>query len=176
MKTLLSSLFMLSLLLFSVKGKVNGSPTGEAVRPENGQAVQIYSSPELVELSGHWISDFEKSNPGAKLVLHEAVDASQIQEGRIWLTSASIEDEPSWKMVIGHDIVVPVFNAKNPLFEKLNERGFTSEDFTKILSDNASLSALLGEGNSVPVSAYVADNSQVISGVSGFAGIDAETV
>ncbi len=176
MKTLLSSLFMLSFLLFSINGKGNGRSSGEAAGPENPGVVQIYSSSEVVELTSHWITDFKKSNPGAKIVVHEITDESQLQEDRIWLTSATVENEPNWKMIIGHDIVVPVFNVKNPLFVKLNERGLTSEDFAKILSENANWSTLLGEGNVASISAYVADNSQVISRLSGFAKVAPEVV
>jgi glycine cleavage system H lipoate-binding protein len=79
-------------------------------------------------------------------------------------------------MVIGHDIVVPVFNAKNPLIEKLNERGFTSEDFSKILSENINWSTLIDGGNTTSMNVYISDNEQVISKLSDFTGLSSEII
>jgi hypothetical protein len=69
MKTFLSSLFMLSFILFSFYGMGIDNQVGEQVRSENGQTVNIYCSPELVELTNHWISGFQKSNPNSKIVV-----------------------------------------------------------------------------------------------------------
>ena len=176
MKTLLSSLFMLSFILFTISGKGDDSQTREQVGSENGQVVQIYSTPDMVELTNHWISGFEKSNPNAKIVVTEIANKSQISEGQVYLTSEVLETEPSWKMVIGHDIVVPIFNAKNPLIEKLNKQGLTSKDFTRILSESTNWSIIINEGNTASIHAYISDNEQVISKLSGYTGLTSEII
>lgn len=176
MKTLLSSLFMLSFILFAISGKGDDSQTREQVGSENGQVVQIYSTPDMVELTNHWISGFEKSNPNAKIVVTEIANKSQISEGQVYLTSEVLKTEPSWKMVIGHDIVVPIFNAKNPLIEKLNKQGLTSEDFARILSESTNWSIIINEGNTASIHAYISDNEQVISKLSGYTGLTSEII
>ncbi|WP_372948443.1 hypothetical protein [Mariniphaga sp.] len=176
MKTLLSSLIMLSFILFAVSGKGIDNQTREQAGSENDQVVQIYSTPDMVELTSHWISGFEKSNSNAKVVVNEIVNKSQIAGGQVYLTSEVLETEPSWKMVIGHDIVVPVFNVKNPLIEQLNKQGLTSDDFSRILSENTNWSTLINEGNPTSIHVYVSDNEQVISKLSGFTGLTSEII
>ncbi len=176
MKTLLSSLIMLSFILFAVSGKGIDNQTREQAGSENDQVVQIYTTPDMVELTSHWISGFEKSNSNAKIVVNEIVNKSQIMGGQVYLTSEVLETEPSWKMVIGHDIVVPVFNVKNPLIEQLNKQGLTSDDFSSILSENTNWSTLINEGNSTSIHVYISDNEQVISKLSGFTGLTSEII
>ncbi|MEE4285698.1 MAG: hypothetical protein V2I31_06100, partial [Mariniphaga sp.] len=117
---------MLSFIFFTLSGRGNDNQNPDQVGPENVQAIQIFSTPDMVELTNYWITGFEKSNPNEKVVLNEIANKSQISGGQVYLTSQVLDTEPSWKMVIGHDIVVPVFNVKNPLIEKLNNKGITS--------------------------------------------------
>jgi glycine cleavage system H lipoate-binding protein/ABC-type phosphate transport system substrate-binding protein len=176
MKTLLTSLFMLSFIFFTLSGRGNDNQNPEQVGPENVQAIQIFSTPDMVELTNYWITGFEKSNPNEKVVLNEIANKSQISGGQVYLTSQVLDTEPSWKMVIGHDIVVPVFNVKNPLIEKLNNKGITSNDFKRILSEDTNWSTIINEGNTVSIRTYISDNEQVISKLSGFTGLTSEII
>ena len=38
----------------------------------------------------------------------------------------------AWKMVIGHELVVPVINANNPYFNEISKKGFTTDDFHSV--------------------------------------------
>lgn len=176
MKTLLSSLFILPFLLFSFYENGTGSPAGEQERPENSQTVQIYSSPEIVELTNHWISAFGKSNPNVNIVANEIADETQITDGRVYITSGIPSDESAWKMVIGHDIVVPVFNTENPMFEQLNKQGVTSKNFVAILSEGTLWSGLIQEGTNVEVRAYISENEQVMSKLAEFSGLSLDVI
>lgn len=176
MKTLLSSLFILSFLLFGFYGIGTGSPAGEQEKSENSQTVQIYSSPGIVELTNHWVSAFGKSNPNANIVANEITDETQFTDGRVYITSGIPSDEPAWKMVIGHDIVVPVFNTENPMFAQLNKQGVTSKNFAAILSEGTLWSHLIQDGNSSEIRTYISDNELVMSKVAEFSGLSPDII
>lgn len=170
MKTYLLSLFMLLFLFFGISENGSSAQAGN----EMDQAAQIYSLPAVTDLAGQWVSEFEKSNPGVKINVKEA-GLEMTKEG-VYLTSGLPETEPSWKMVIGHEIVVPVVNVNNPFLAKLNERGFTSADFTEILSGNTTWSAFFGEGNSALIRTYISDDEQIVSKLSGYTGLSANSL
>jgi glycine cleavage system H lipoate-binding protein/ABC-type phosphate transport system substrate-binding protein len=176
MKTFLSSFILLCCFLFSFYGKVNGNSVGEQTTSENAQNVQIYSTPELAELTNQWTLAFGKSNPSVTVEVVETTSESGISDGQLLLTTQSAENELVWKMVVGHDIVVPVFNAKNPFFEKLNEKGLTRNDFAAIISGETNWAGLIQDGNNAAIRTLISDNEQVISKLAGFTGLSPEQI
>ncbi|MGC9354566.1 MAG: substrate-binding domain-containing protein, partial [Mariniphaga sp.] len=151
MKTFVSTFILLSCFLFSFYGNANGSSAGEQARSENAQIVQIYTTPELAELTNQWTLAFGKSNPNVKVDVIETNSESDFSDGELRFTTRVAENEPAWKMVVGHDIVVPVFNAKNPFFGKLNEKGLTSNDFAEIISEETNWADLIQDGNNAAI-------------------------
>ncbi len=75
-----------------------------------------------------------------------------------------------WKILIGHEIIVPVINAGHPLFKELTEKGMTAGAFEQILSVNKWPDGLNGSA-SVPVKLYIPDNEPILSKVAQFSGV-----
>lgn len=176
MKTFVSTFILLSCFLFSSYGNANGSSAGEQATSDNAQTVQIYTTPELAELTNQWTLAFGKSNPKVKIEVIEINSESGFSNGELRFTTRVIENEPAWKMVVGHDIVVPVFNAKNPFFGKLNEKGLTSNDFAAIISEEKNWADLIPDGNNAAIHTLISDNEQVISKLAGFTGLSPEQI
>lgn len=176
MKTFVSTFILLSCFLFSFYGNANGSSAGEQATSENAQTLQIYTTPELAELTNQWTLAFGKSNPNVKIEVIETNSESGFSNGELRFTTRVTENEPAWKMVVGHDIVVPVFNAKNPFFGKLNEKGLTSNDFAGIISEEKNWADLIQDGNNAAIRTLISDNEQVISKLAGFTGLTPEQI
>lgn len=177
MKTYLSFLILVSIFSFSNNGWCNQGVDNNTGKQNNTAGVQIFTSPELVELTSQWVSEFGKSNPEAKMYVIETSDKLQLENENLYLVSDfgknELKGSYAWEMIAGHDIIVPIVNSGNPNLNKLTARGFTSEDFKIILSENSNWSKFFEGGSDTPVQSYVSGNEDVISKVSGFAGIEA---
>jgi glycine cleavage system H lipoate-binding protein/ABC-type phosphate transport system substrate-binding protein len=176
MKTFVSTFILLSCFLFSFYGNANGSSAGEQATSENAQTVQIYTSPELAELTNQWTLAFGKSNPNVKVEVIETNSELGFSDGELRFTTRVAENEPAWKMEVGHDIVVPIFNTKNPFFGKLNEKGLTSNDFAGIISEDTNWADLIQDGNNAAIHTLISDNEQVISKLAGFTRLSPEQI
>jgi glycine cleavage system H lipoate-binding protein/ABC-type phosphate transport system substrate-binding protein len=176
MKTFVSTFILLSCFLFSFYGNANGNSADEQATSENAQTVQIYTTPELAELTNQWTLAFGKSNPNVKVEVIETNSESDFSDGELRFTTRDAENEPAWKMVVGHDIVVPVFNAQNLFFGKLNEKGLTSNDFAGIISEETNWADLIQDGNNAAIRTLISDNEQVISKLAGFTRLSPEQI
>ena len=73
-------------------------------------------------------------------------------------------------MVVGRDVVVPVFNSKNPMLKEIEGQGISSEDFARLFKNPANLnwSTLLDNGTDVPLHYFNTNNASINSSIAAF--------
>jgi len=170
MKTLISAFFVLSFLLLNTVGFCV-----ENDNPQREQTLQIVSSPELHELASNWVAGFGNLHPGQKIDLIIKSEEITLQEGNLYLLTnnyQSMEKETAWKMVIGHDLVVPVINIKNPLLAEINKKGLTADDFARLVSEKSDWSMVINGASNIPVKSYIVDNQNIFTRIAGFTKTD----
>lgn len=179
MKTLLPLFIFLSIFSFTKTGYCN--PGIDNVAGEQGavteiKQLQIYTSPELTDLTNHWVSEFGKINPGEDINVTKTSGKPQLDNETLYFVYGhkknELKGESAFELIVGHDIIVPVVNSKNPYLDKLSERGFTSEDFALLLKGEQNWSAFSEIETKLMVRSYIADKQEVISKIAGFAGIE----
>ena len=79
-----------------------------------------------------------------------------------------------WKMVIGHEIVVPVMNSAHPLLKEIRAMGMTAEYFSEIVTTGKWPEVFKGS-EVIPVRLVVCDNSRIHDKVSEFIGAGVNT-
>ena len=172
MKNSFSALFLLSFLLFGITSfgsRKNDNKNGEQ---NTAQLLTVVCSPDLYDLSSDWVSTFGNLYPGQKLTLSCQTEGNPLADGVLYLTadgSSDVQiDKSSWKMLIGHDLVVPVFNSKNPLIGEINKKGFTPEDFARLLSGNSNWKMIFEGAPETPIHFYISDNQSLLTKIAGF--------
>ena len=177
MKSLLFFCFVLPIMLccncvFSQSLSENKDNPASSV---NENTVVIMTSPELNNLTADWISEYEKLNPGAKFSVSNINDNEINKAGTIYFLPADYNTAPSnWKINIGHNVIVPVLNAKNPMISEIAAQGISTGEFTSIFSGSGKIvwSDLISGGKNKPVHQYIIDNAEIKAGVSEFIQTD----
>jgi len=178
MKTRFIILFMISFLLCCNGGfcnEKNENKNGELLAKAATQTLQIVCSPELNELATSWLAGYGLLHPEQKIELSYQSEVTPLKEGNLYLlaNNQTLEsDKPVWKMVIGHDLVVPVINTKNPLYEEITKKGVTSDDLAKLISEGSTWAMVIDGTPTVPVKCYITDNQNVTSKIAGFTKTD----
>lgn len=166
--TVLSFLFCFNILLGGEKN--DGLTKGQSEQDEM-QNLQIVTSPDLMNLASEWLVGYGNLYPGRKITLSFQPETT-INEGNLYLFSSNNpdlpEENPAWKMVVGHDLIVPVINTKNPFFNEINKRGFTSEEFAQLLTGESNLPDFIGGAAKTPIQFYIADNQNVTGKIASF--------
>lgn len=182
MKTFLSSFFLVSLITYCLSGfgnMINDSQAGNSTFPSEENALQIMSSPELTELTSNWVDGFNKLHPDLKITTGLMEDNSLVEPGNIYLLTSNqqaiLHGETTWQLAIAHDLIVPIFNANNPLFEEIYKTGISTKDFKVILSENPDWSKLLNGTPSHPFQTFILDEQQIHSKIEAFIGADKST-
>lgn len=170
---MLSFLFCTNILVASEK---NDSQKGEQLATAETQALQIVTSPDLVDLASKWLAGYSNLHPEQKIVLSSQPKTAQLEKGNLYLFSSNNSELPNensaWKMVVGHDLIVPIISTKNPYFTEINKRGFTSEEFAQIITGESNWSALFDGASKTMVQCYIVDNQNVTSKVANFINVE----
>ena len=181
MKTKFFALFILSFFVCSIiigyGSDSNDDTKGIQSSNVESQTLQIISSPGLSDLAARWKAGFENLQPDRKIELTSQAGVTSLQEGFLYLTDNSNDlnsEQSAWKMIIAHEPVVAVVNSRNPLIKELNMRGFSSDDFAKVISGTASWSDFAKDGSKSSIQSYIVDNKQVIARLSVFTKIGPE--
>lgn len=171
--------FMLTILFRNNVGHCderNDAQKGMQYTTGEVQALQIVSSPELQDLATVWLTGFNNLHPEQKINLSCQTEGNPLTEGILYLFTnynpALQDDKSVWKMIIGHDLVVPVINSKNPFIGEINKKGFTSEDFTRLLSGDSNWSMLINGAAETPIQCYISDNQNLLTKIAGFTKTD----
>ena len=105
-------------------------------------SIKVICSPELKSLAERWATEYSAIEPGIRVkVLNASTgnDAAMLFKGNvIGLVPDSFLPEnmsrTAWKMVIGRDVIVPVFNSSNPYLKEINEQGISVELLNRFLT------------------------------------------
>ena len=177
MKTKFYTLFLIGLsFLFCtnimVGSEKNDNQKGGQLATAEMQCLQIVTSPDLADLASEWLAGFSNLHPEQKIVLSSQLETNPLKEGNLYLFSSNNPELPNensdWKMVVGHDLIVPIISTKNPYFNEINKRGFTSEEFTQIIAGESNWSVLFDGASKTTVQCYVVDNQNVTNKVANF--------
>lgn len=177
MKYFKSLVFGLSVIFCCNSGFSNGlsgiieSTTEDLV---TGDTLKIESSPELSKLITTLTREYEKFNPSVKFLSYNIIGNQIDKAGTISFISNDysdiLKDSPGWKISIGHDPVVPVFNVRNPMFDEISSQGISGSEFSKLVSGTGKLnwSDLISRGLNKTVNQYIIDYPGVKANLSAF--------
>lgn len=183
MKTRILILIILSTVFFCQNGIcVANNDKQNEVQPAAADAktLQIISVPELNDLTATWIAEFESMSPNKKMNLNIQTEVTSLEDGNLYLFTELNQNltnnKPVWKIAIAHDLVVPVVNSKNPLLAEINKKGFTSEDFAKLIAGTAEWSVVIDGAPKIQVKIFIPANEQVIEKVAGFTKTETQVI
>ena len=175
--TLLSFLFCSNILIGIEKN--DDQKGGQLISVEN-QPLQIITSLDLVDLTTEWLVDYGNLHPSQKITLSSQPEVTPLKEGTLYLFSSNNLEMPdensSWKMIVGHDLLVPVINTKNPFLAEIIKEGFTSVDFAHVISGNSDWSDFIDGAAKTPVQCFITDNQNTISKIAGFTKTEQEAI
>jgi glycine cleavage system H lipoate-binding protein/ABC-type phosphate transport system substrate-binding protein len=160
-----TTLIIGALLLFS-------EPRSNAVDLSSGDTLKIFSSPELFDITNKWVSEFGRLNTDLNIRVNLA-NGNNFQMTDIIIKSASTDEmvnNTNWNMIIGHDVIVPVMNAKNPMRDEIARQGISSDEFSRLFKSEGkeNWSSIINNGQTKPVSLYVTDNKSAVKGMEAF--------
>ena len=165
MKTIFSSIFTLSFLIFSMAALGNVENDNKTGDQTEATSLQVVSSPELFDLTSTWVSSFEAQHPALNIRITQLTDESSLSAEALYLLSPEQQiagqEDSAWQMVVGHDVVVPIVNSNNPLFEAIAKRGVNAEDLAILLAETPNWSMLVDDAPANPVKTYVINDQQV---------------
>lgn len=165
---LLGSFLIYSNPGYSVKGK--NDQAGEQVTSNN---INIVCSPELENLVAAWASSYREERTGHDFVI--SCNADKPADGSIYFFTSNnplTRDEAMVdKIVVCHEIIVPVINIKNPMMRKLSSEGMTAGEFSQLLSANETWDQVKDDVENLPLRVYIADYEQLAPKLAGFAGM-----
>ncbi len=178
MKTRIILIIGILLLSFNL---ANSKEIG-VVKNESGKgSLTIFTSADLYSLTTKWVNEYSKLNPGIKmqLIMTSEMDIQHLltKTSAVGLISdeslAAVKNVPSWNMVIGRDVIVPVMNQSNPLKNQIFKFGITAEQFGQLLTNPKNWKWGVGPENQInnkPVAAhyYFVNEPSIISRVSNF--------
>lgn len=168
----------LSFFFLSLAGMCNtpdGSPTGAQKQASTTHAINLASSPELNSLVQSWVSEYEKLNAGVKINVSDWQN-EPASAGRINLITSDYPEASNdqlWKMTVGRDAIVAIFNAANPMLNEINTQGISANELAALFSDPAkrNWNSLIDKGQNAAVNYYSMDSEKIKENLAAFAGI-----
>ena len=166
----ITALIIGALLLFSEKHT-------NAADLSSGDTLKVFSSPELLDITNKWVSEFGRLNTGLNIRVNLATGYNY-QESTIVFASVNKTDmakNKNWNMVIGHDVIVPVMNAKNPMRDEITKQGISPDEFSRFFRSQGreNWSSMIKNGQTNTVNLYMLDNKSVINGMEAFGKLEA---
>ena len=175
MKTRIGLLFGLLLLISSF---AYSKETTMGNNPSQQNAINVFTSPELYNLTMKWAAEYGRLDPATKFNVVKALDNKvtgfiKADSGIGFVSDESMSSiiNPAWSMVVGHDVIVPVMNSSNPIRDEIYHKGITSQGLNRLLEtpSKSSWGILTGnDKNTSPVHYYIMNDPSVFSGVENF--------
>ena len=175
-------LFIGLLLLLYTDTSTGGNRSSTVTATGNDRAAQqsisIFSTPDLYSHAKMWTGEYGKLHPEVNIELIQVTDfqkpAVRNKAANLSFVSdnylASPGNDALWKMVIGHEVIVPVISSKNPFLEKINKQGISSDELAEIVkkSGKQTWGTLLRNRQAAPVHYYMINDGSILSQVAQF--------
>lgn len=177
MKKIAFILVGLSILYFSKPGLSNGEKDNQKVdqsKIKSQNTITVMCPGDLQNIAENWAKAYETRNPSAFIAFSTFDERKFVSENVLSILSdkeaAKISSETAWKMIVAKDVVVPVFNRRNPLFEEISKQGITSSELALIFTEEykPAWNLLINEGQNTPINFYIMNNEVVKNGISDF--------
>ncbi|MFN8239708.1 MAG: hypothetical protein U0X39_03035 [Bacteroidales bacterium] len=177
MKTLFLILTGISLMLFNITAGVPLSGDNPSKAINGTDTIRISATPELLNLAKGWTAEYTRLNP---TVPFKVVEASTLTSSDNSLFLAPVDNGISgnnWRMVVGHNAVVPVMNSSSPLVAIVAGKGITSASMIRLLTNkNITLDELVPGTPNTPVKILFHSDPAVVTTLAGFANVTGENL
>ncbi len=170
MKTISFFIIGLSLLTFRTSGLCNttdGNKTGFQSYDSSANTLNIASSPEMNGLVTNWINEYFKVNSSLSITLSNLDDHQTSGSKRLNIVSNDnsmyLNEETTWKMIIGRNAIVPIISTKNPILDEIFKRGLSVAEFTKILTQPKiqNWSTFINHGVNANIHCFLSNNEEL---------------
>lgn len=163
MKSVFTAAFSLLIFTMSCFCYAGTQSRGSDKTQAENCIIQINCTDDLNHFINQCITGYNSINPDVHFTVTSDPVKSDDFKG---ISFRSSENGPSdnyqFKVVVGHSAVVPVFNSSNPLLKLISEKGISSPDVLKILTERTYWSQIFNGGPDNPVQ-IIAENNQVIT-------------
>ncbi|HUS86161.1 MAG TPA: substrate-binding domain-containing protein, partial [Bacteroidales bacterium] len=138
-------------------------------------SINIFCTPDLYNLTARWASEFCNINPDVKIKVINVTESSVAENlninrnlGFISGEYSAMHDESTWKVVVGRNVIVPIFNSKNPFVNEICQQGISPEELAQIFKnpEMKNWGTLLNNQKNVPINFYMIDDPSINSGMS----------
>lgn len=156
--------------------------TGIRLNTAEENTLNIKSSTELNNLATNWANEYGRLNPSVKIDLSIIPENQAIAGSNLRFVSDEnsevINDETNWKMVIGRDAIVPVFNAKNPMLSEIFRQGISSDDYAQLITnpEKRNWETMIDGGKNATIHFYITDNESVKTNIENFTKINSDAI
>jgi glycine cleavage system H lipoate-binding protein/ABC-type phosphate transport system substrate-binding protein len=143
--------------------------TKSEIRPDNGltqenEPLDIQYSPELHPLITNWVDEYQLRNPALSINLRELTEVINTDDNALWFISdesiQAVTPSSRWKIVVGHDAIVPVVNSKNPFIASVHAQGITAQKLAMLFNGSGELdwATLIDKVPTQPLHFYLLDD------------------
>ncbi|MBU1009388.1 MAG: hypothetical protein KKD74_04545 [Bacteroidetes bacterium] len=121
-----------------------------------GDGLQLLTQPGLEPLTQAWIASYAHARPeNNTMAIPLRAEQADIPLGiasEAYLKSH--QQLSQWNLVVGRNIIVPVFNSASPFMETIYQKGVSLEELSEMLVNPTAIQwgALLGGGNTQAIS------------------------
>ena len=178
MKTRICLFIALLLLSYSI---ADSKEVVIAKVPSQEGSIKLFTSADLYNLTMKWADEYTSQNPKVKINVIKSAETNIAgllnSDGGIGFITdksyASLNNQSTWNMVVGRDVIVPVMNAANPFRDEIYRKGITSEKLAQMLQnpEKQNWGMLAGNGENkpdIPLHYYIMNDPATLSGVEDF--------
>lgn len=136
-------------------------------------SITVYCTPELNSLATEWANEFCAINKDVKINVINVTESSiaknldKSQSIAFVTGNYDLPAKTAWKVIVGRDIIVPVFNSNNPFSEEISKTGISPEKLAEIINNSGKRSwgTILNSDHDNPVNLYVLDDASINPGL-----------
>ena len=170
--------FIISLFFLCNWGIATYNAAFAGNEPGKPASISIFSTADLYPLTLRWADEYSGLHPGQQVSVSKVSEGElnglSGESGRIGILSGqdikALDRLPSWQVVVGREVIVPVINAANPFMEEISRKGIAAEALASGIENpgRQNWGTLLKNGQTVPVKFYVLDDPSVKAGLAAF--------
>ena len=145
------------------------------------KSISLLCTPDLYNLTETWADEFYHLNPDVKMEVIKVEESSVAEDLDLSRHSGFFSseypgkyDKSTWNVVVGRDVIVPVFNSKNPLVSEICQHGISPEGLAQIFKnpEMKHWGTLLNNQKNAPVNLYMIDEESINTGMAKWLKLD----